>query len=138
MKISEGDINGICRIERVKLIKHVPLAIFSPDIWNIREQKASGLVRGINYRCRYFHWVGFCCQSCPSATCVHRTLLLSGSEYSRPHYFPADKAFTMNAFDFQLVVEAFHISTIVTVALCTHATMQVMLFQQRLIIRYTV
>lgn len=46
-----------------------------------------------------------------------------------PHYFPTDKAFTVDAFYFQRVEEAFHTSVIVTAALCTHATAQTMPIQ---------
>lgn len=50
-------------------------------------------------------------------------------KYRRPHYFPSDKAFTVDAFDFQRVEEAFRTSVIVAAALGTHATAQSMPLQ---------
>lgn len=56
-------------------------------------------------------------------------------KHHRPHDFPADKAFTVDTFHLQRMEEAFRTGIIVTATLCTHAAVQVMPLQERLIIR---
>ncbi len=51
-----------------------------------------------------------------------------------PHYFPADKVFSVETFHFQRMKDAFHAGIIVAAALCTHTATQIMPLQQRLII----
>ena len=54
------------------------------------------------------------------------------------HDFPADKAFPVDTFHLQRMKEAFHAGIVVTTSFGTHATMQIMPLQQRLIVRRTV
>lgn len=56
-------------------------------------------------------------------------------KHRRPHDFPADKALTVDTFHLQRMEEAFRTGIIVTATLCTHAAVQVMPLQERLIIR---
>ncbi|GAB0822739.1 hypothetical protein ECZC05_50550 [Escherichia coli] len=51
-----------------------------------------------------------------------------------PHYFPADKVFSVETFHFQRMKEAFHAGIIVAAALSAHTATQIMPLQQRLII----
>lgn len=46
----------------------------------------------------------------------------------RPHYFPADKAFPVDTFDFQRMKVAFHAGIVITAAFRTHTPIQIMLF----------
>lgn len=62
-------------------------------------------------------------------------IVLDIIKHHRPHYFPADKAFTVDTFHLQRMEEAFRTGIIVTATLCTHAAVQVMPLQERLIIR---
>lgn len=55
-----------------------------------------------------------------------------------PYYFPVAKMFSVDTFHFQRVEEAFHTGIIVATTLSTHATLQVVLPEQELIIRRTV
>ena len=54
-----------------------------------------------------------------------------------PHYFPADKVFSMETFHFQWMKEAFHAGIIIAAALCVHTATQIMPLQQCLIICWT-
>ena len=51
-----------------------------------------------------------------------------------PHYFPADKVFSMDTFHFQRMKEAFHAGIIVAATFCAHTSTQIMPLQLRLII----
>ena len=55
-----------------------------------------------------------------------------------PHYFPADKVFSMDTFHFQRMKEAFHAGIIVAATFCAHTSTQIMPLQLRLIICWTV
>lgn len=41
-------------------------------------------------------------------------------KYRCPHYFPADKVFSMDTFHFQRMKEAFHAGIIVAATFCAH------------------
>ena len=53
-------------------------------------------------------------------------------KHRRPHDFPADKAFPVDTFHLQRVEEAFRAGIVVTTSFGTHATVLIMLLQQRL------
>lgn len=59
-------------------------------------------------------------------------------KYRCPHYFPADKVFSMDTFHFQRMKEAFHAGIIVAATFCAHTSTQIMPLQLRLIICWTV
>lgn len=59
-------------------------------------------------------------------------------KHRRPYDLPADKAFPVDTFHLQRVEEAFRAGIVVTTPFGTHATVQIMLLQQRLIARLTV
>lgn len=59
-------------------------------------------------------------------------------KHRRSHDFPADKAFPVDTFHLQRVEEAFRAGIVVTTPFGTHATVQIMPLQQRLIVRRTV
>ena len=56
-------------------------------------------------------------------------------KYRHLHDFPADKAFSVDTLHFQCVEKTFCTGIVVAAALCTHAAMQIMPFQQGLAIR---
>ncbi len=51
-------------------------------------------------------------------------------KYRRTHYIPADKTFSVDAFYFPWVEEAFHTGIIIVATLCAHAAPQIIPFQQ--------
>ncbi len=56
-------------------------------------------------------------------------------KYRGPHYFTTGKVLSVDAFHLPRVEEAFRTGVIIAVASATHATVQIMPFQQRLIVR---
>ena len=56
-------------------------------------------------------------------------------KHRRPHYFPTDKAFSMDTFHLQRVEEAFRTGIIIAAPFRAHTAPQIMPFQQSLIIR---
>ena len=56
-------------------------------------------------------------------------------KHRRPHYFPADKAFSVHTLYFQRMKEIFRTRIIVAATFCAHAAVQAMPLQQCLIIR---